>query len=129
MLRTRDILTIVIPAALLALAVQPMIESASAAYGGGVTVAPKADRLVGGLAAREGVVSVEPAGPGTVRVTPRTAESRPIESREAEERRAVQSPPPAPPTVRPRMRVGCEGAISALAGQEARRLLPSRCLA
>ncbi len=41
---------------------------------------------------------------------------------------AQRDPAPAGQAVR-RMPEGCEGAISGLAGHEARRLLPSRCLA
>lgn len=111
MLRARDLLTVTLPAALLALAVQPLLDSRAPAQGSARPVAPveAADAGVAASAKGDRLVIAREAEPN---VAPNT-------------RRAEETPTP---VVRPRPRVGCEGAISALAGQEARRLLPSRCL-
>jgi hypothetical protein len=109
MLRARDLLSVTFPAALLAFAVQPLLDTRAPAQPAPVRA--------------EGLVTVAPSS--------QTAHARPsVAAREAETAPRAQraEETPAAPVLRPRPRVGCEGAISALAGQEARRLLPSRCL-
>ena len=108
MLRARDLLSVTFPAALLAFAVQPLLDTGAPAQ-----TNSRGDRV----ATVSSSSQVAHARPGAVA---REAETAPNAQR-AEEA-------PVAPVVRPRPRVGCEGAISALAGQEARRLLPSRCL-
>lgn len=109
MLRSRDLLFVTLPAALLAFAVQPLLDTAAPAVEATALAAHRLDAGAVSLAA-------------TVRkiVIAREAEPEPA-TRRAEEM-------PVPPAAKPARRVGCEGAISALAGREARQLLPSRCL-
>lgn len=74
------------------------------------------------------VPSNAPAGvvqeASTQHMSPRDASGGP----RVDEKQAQETPVTPPAPARPRMRVGCEGAVSALAGREARQLLPSRCL-
>lgn len=113
MLRTRDLLSVTLPAALLAFAVQPLLDTAAPAG----PAAIRGDRLEssavrGRVPLRAGTVA------GVVRET--DPDPKPA-ARQAEE-------VPVLPVARPARRVGCEVAVSALAGREARQLLPSRCL-
>lgn len=110
MLRSRDLLFVTLPAALLAFAVQPLLDTAAPA------VEPTA------------IVIHQRAADGA-RLAPTGATV--VVAREAEPEQATRrvEETPALPAAKPVRRVGCEGAISALAGREARQLLPSRCLA
>lgn len=114
MLRPRDLLTVTLPAALLAFAVQPLLDSAAPAVEAkAISIerlgAPRAD-------------SITPSLDGAVAIVVRAQQPEP----QPAARRAEETP--AAPVAKPLRRVGCEVAISALAGREARQLLPSRCL-
>lgn len=129
MLRARDLLTVILSSAVLALAAPPLLDAAGPAWA--ATVATDRPILSSQVPLPAGIANIDAAQvtlPAVTSVTLKFADGAAAERR-PEERRAVQSPAPAlPATGIVRMRVGCEGAISALAGQEARRLLPSRCL-
>ena len=113
MLRTRDLLSVTLPAALLAFAVQPLLDTAAPA---GPTVR-RSDRLDASAASVQVLLRAGPVA-GVARET--DPDPKPA-ARQAEE-------VPVLPVARPARRVGCEVAVSALAGREARQLLPSRCL-
>ncbi|MFH6781569.1 MULTISPECIES: hypothetical protein [Methylobacterium] len=160
MLRPHFFFGITVPAALLALVGQPLIEHSVEAFAGPAGVeqaAIKGDHRKGDLltpvrpAVKAQVpVAVEITGLGAAKVTLRnaagdivyqadTTRNTTLVARDTalphvtvRERAgspvAQREPAPAGQTGR-RMLEGCEGAISGLAGHEARRLLPSRCLA
>ena len=108
MLRTRDLLIVTIPAALLAFLAQPSLDG------------------IGASADAAAARTVSATGTARAKVLAHVGAAERAASPTSATRSAEETPPV--PSVRPRPRVGCEGAISALAGQEARRLLPSRCL-
>ncbi|WP_298953920.1 hypothetical protein [uncultured Methylobacterium sp.] len=154
MLRAHLFFGITVPAAFLAFLGQPLVEHSLEAVarpaGGGIVA--KGDRLSRSPAApaAQVPVSVEITGLGAATVTLRNAageivyrtdrlsnttlvardtEVPHVTLRSREGAPVVQKSPTASETPPRRMLEGCEGAVSSLAGQEARRLLPSRCLA
>ena len=115
MLRSGLILGIAGPAALLTLLVHPTIRENADLVG-------RQDRLVllpiqDVLAAKAQVETVQQIA-AVVR-----SEGRPIEAQRSGQDKASSKLP------RRLMKEGCEGAISSLAGPEARRMLPGRCIA
>ncbi|KMO32600.1 hypothetical protein VQ02_23055 [Methylobacterium variabile] len=155
MLRPQFFLGITVPAAFLALVGQPLIEhsvGALARPAGVEQAAIKGDRLepVRPAAKVQVPVAVEITGLGAAKVTLRNAAGDVLYQTDATRNTTLVARDTAIPhvTVRERagapvaqrepaasgqtgrrMLEGCEGAISGLAGHEARRLLPSRCLA
>jgi hypothetical protein len=154
MLRPHFFLGITVPAAFLALVGQPLIEHSVGAVARPAVeqAAIKGDRLAPVRPAPKAQVpvAVEITGLGAAKVTLRNAAGDVVYQADStrnttlvardtaiphvtvRERAgapvAQRDPAPAGQAVR-RMPEGCEGAISGLAGHEARRLLPSRCLA
>lgn len=154
MLRPHFFFGVTVPAAVLALVGQPLIEHSVGAVARPAVeqAAIKGDRLapVRPAATAQVPVAVEITGLGAAKVTLRNAAGDIVYQADAtrnttlvardtaiphvtvRERTgtpvAQRDPAPAGQAVR-RMPEGCEGAISGLAGHEARRLLPSRCLA
>ncbi|MEH3144637.1 MAG: hypothetical protein PGN34_04665 [Methylobacterium frigidaeris] len=155
MLRAHLFFGITIPAALLAFIGQPLLEhslEAVARPASSDILPAKGDRLARNPAAPvvHAPVAVEITGLGAATVTLRNAagevvyrtdrisnttlvardtEVPHITLRSREDAPVVRKAPLASETPPRRMLEGCEGAVSSLAGQEARRLLPSRCLA
>ncbi|MGY2047195.1 hypothetical protein [Methylobacterium sp. JK268] len=158
MLRAHLFFSITAPAALLALIAQPLVEHSLVAVAGPApneVQLVKGDRLapVRPVASQQVPVAVEITGLGAAKVTLRGASGEVLYQTDAAANttlvardtalphvtlrsregapvaiRAPGTPPEAVGTRRV-MPEGCEGAISGLAGHEARRLLPSRCLA
>ncbi|GJD48820.1 hypothetical protein OPKNFCMD_1546 [Methylobacterium crusticola] len=159
MLRPHMFFGITVPAAFLALIGQPLVEhsvEAIARPAGLEQKAVKGDRLALAPAVRraQAPVAVEITGLNAAKVTLRNAAGDVVYQadairnttliardtalphitlREREGTPVAQRTPPTPPSnevgSRTVMPEGCEGSVSRLAGQEARRLLPSRCLA
>ncbi|WP_018260784.1 hypothetical protein [Methylobacterium sp. WSM2598] len=158
MLRAHLFFSITAPAALLALIAQPVVEHSLAAMAGPAKTPAqlvKGDRIApprpAGLPQKP--VAVEITGLGAAKVTLRNAAgdvvfetdssanttlvardtALPHVTLRTREGVPVVQRAPGPPAgevgTRRTMPEGCEGAISGLAGHEARRLLPSRCLA
>ena len=117
MLRSGLILGIAGPAALLTVLLQPMVrESADVVLRQDLTVVlPVQAVLVAKAAAETRVAAV-------VRSERRPAE-RSMDSQGHGRDKSLSKLP------RRLMKEGCEGAISSLAGPEARRMLPGRCIA
>jgi len=155
MLRPHFFLGITVPAAFLALVGQPLIEhsvEALARPAGVEQAAVKGDRLAPArpTASVQVPVAVEITGLGAAKVTLRNAAGDVVYQADATRNTTLvardtaiphvtvreragapvaQREPATPGQAVRRMPEGCEGAISGLAGHEARRLLPSRCLA
>ncbi|ACL59271.1 hypothetical protein [Methylobacterium nodulans] len=159
MLRAHLFFSITAPAALLALAAQPLVEHSIEAVARpalNFNQLVKGDRLARVQPARslQKPVAVEITGLGAAKVTLRneagdivyqtdSAANTTLVARDtavpqvtlrSREGAPVVERSPVPSandvgTSRRPMPEGCEGAISGLAGHEARRLLPSRCLA
>ncbi|KMO13911.1 hypothetical protein [Methylobacterium platani] len=155
MLRPHFFLGITVPAAFLALVGQPLIEhsvEALARPAGVEQAAIKGDRLalVRPAAKAQVPVAVEITGLGAAKVILRNAAGDVVYQadttrnttlvardtalphvtvRERAGSPVAQREPAAASQTGRRMLEGCEGAISGLAGHEARRLLPSRCVA
>ena len=118
MLRSGFILSVSGPAALLALFVQPMVQQAADGWAApAAIVAPvvgQAPDLRAPARALVQLAAVPQTRPAAAPVQPQAGSASEMQ-----------------PPVKPRrlMRDGCEGAISSLAGPEARRMVPGRCIA
>ncbi|SFG63689.1 hypothetical protein SAMN05192565_10758 [Methylobacterium gossipiicola] len=120
MFRSGFLLSISGPAALLTILVQPTVQQ-TADHWLGATAAPMARQaaLPGQRVASTAISPIRLASIARpVNRANSTASNQP--ARTASEKET--------PKVRRLMREGCEGAISSLAGPEARRMLPGRCI-
>lgn len=125
MLRSGFFLSVSGPAALLTLLVQPMVQQAA---DGLAPTAAIAAPVTAGIAPAPivspalRIPTISPVHVASVQRSAPTAAPVPAKAGTATEMQ---------PSVKPRrlMRDGCEGAISSLAGPEARRMVPGRCIA
>ncbi len=106
MRRFGSILGLTGPALLLAILAQPIVRTGADAAGASTASRMPIERLQ--------VTSVE--RPSKVREIPSAESSTPTSPRASTKPRRL-------------MKEGCEGAISSLAGPEARRMVPGRCIA
>ena len=120
MFRSGFFLSVSGPAALLTILIQPTVQQAANQWSAPVAAAmATAPTLPGQRIASTAIYPIHvasvarpgtPSTPGISQQTGRTASEKD------------------PPKVRRFMRDGCEGSISSLAGPEARRMLPGRCI-
>ena len=119
MSRSGFLLSITGPAALLTVLVQPTLQEPSAPRAMDVPVAMASQAALPGQ--RIASTALSPARTASItRPENRANSALNGQGRTASEREQ--------PKARRFMREGCEGAISSLAGPEARRMLPGRCI-
>ena len=121
MLRSGFILSVSGPAALLTVLIHPVIQREADHRSAPVAIVQPAEPI---LAAGIPTVSDRP---GVVHIS----RARPVARQAEPEAQGVKSAVNEKPALKPRrtMREGCEGAVSSLAGPEARRMVPGRCIA
>ncbi|WP_430911925.1 hypothetical protein [Methylobacterium sp. sgz302541] len=121
MFRSRFLLSVSGPAAIVALLVQPMVRQTADAWAGSPAVAT----MIPAPAPLPGMRPVSLAiSPIHVAHATRIGERRAPETAQQTDEKAQLS-------IKPRrsVREGCETAVSSLAGPEARRMVPGRCIA
>lgn len=126
MLRSGLILSVGGPAALLTMLVHPLLQReadlrsppSAVTQQAPVSVMPAIILAPSGLNKAEGT---------TIRISTALAVERRVPAMASDQNSALTDKPVLKP--RRTMRDGCEGAISSLAGPEARRMIPGRCIA
>lgn len=126
MLRSGLVLSVGGPAVLLTMLVHPILQREADLRSPPVSVTRQAPVTV------SPAVIVAPSGPTTAKgAAIRVSTAHIGERRTPEMSSGRDSAQTEKPVLKPRrtMRDGCEGAISSLAGPEARRMIPGRCIA
>ncbi|GJD38754.1 MULTISPECIES: hypothetical protein [Methylobacterium] len=127
MLRSGFILSVGGPAALLTMLVHPILQrEADLRSPPGATVTQHAPATVA-PAIFLAPMGATKAGGTTLRVSTALSVQRRAPGTASDQNSALTDKPVMKP--RRTMRDGCEGAISSLAGPEARRMIPGRCIA
>lgn len=125
MLRSGFFLSVSGPAALLTLLIQPMVQQAADSLSSPPAITAPAKAVIDPSPVVTPQILVPTISPVHVASVPRSGPAAAPVAPQAGSASEIQ------PSVKPRrmMRDGCEGAISSLAGPEARRMVPGRCIA